>query len=125
MTLRTIPPWLVDRLKSPVATAAAMTLGLRVGQELYRFVSGEISVEQFKRRAGIHVGLVTGTVTGALASSIVGRWVPGVGTVLGAFAGGLGGQFLGAHVTYKGADGLATRLPTNKLEALELDEEDD
>ena len=28
-------------------SAAALTLGLRVGQELYRFVSGEITVEQF------------------------------------------------------------------------------
>ena len=102
-----IPPWLVDRLRSPVATAAALTLGLRVGQELYRVMSGEISVEQFKRRAGIHVGLVTGTVTGALAGSLAGRLVPGVGTILGAFAGGLGGQFLGAHLTYKGADRLA------------------
>lgn len=125
MNLGRLPPWIVERLRSPVATAAAMTLGLRVGQELYRFVSGEITVEQFKRRAGIHVGLVTGTITGALASSIVGRWAPGVGTVLGAFAGGLGGQFLGAHVTYKSADRLATRLPGAAGDEDQMTNEDD
>ncbi len=101
-----IPPEVIRRLNSPVAAAAALTLGLKVGQELYRVASGEISLAQFKKRTGMHVGTVTGTMAGAVAGTLAGRWVPGVGTLLGAFTGGLAGQFAGAHVMNKGAERL-------------------
>ena len=99
-----LPPWLIDRLSSPVATAAALTLGLKVGQEASKLKSGEISPEEFKRRAGSHVGTITGTMAGALAGSVIGRWLPGFGTLAGAFGGGLMGQMVGEHLTQKGAD---------------------
>lgn len=101
-----LPPWLIDRLSSPVATAAALTLGLKVGQEASKLKSGEISPEEFKRRAGTHVGTITGTMAGALAGSVVGRWLPGLGTLAGAFGGGLMGQLIGENLTRKGADRL-------------------
>lgn len=105
-----IPPEVVRRLSSPVAAAAALGLGLRLGQELYRVASGEISIAQFKKRTGMHVGTVTGTMAGAVAGTVAGRWVPGVGTLLGAFTGGLVGQFTGAHVMNKGAERLVPTI---------------
>lgn len=113
MVLIRIPPELIRRLSSPVATAAALTLGLRVGQELYRVASGEISLEQFKKRTGLHVGTVTGTMGGAVAGALAGRWLPGIGTVLGAFTGGLVGQFAGAQAASKGAERL---VPTSETD---------
>lgn len=123
-----IPQELLRRLQSPVAAAAALTLGLRVGQELYRVASGEISLEQFKKRTGLHVGTVTGTVGGAVAGAVAGRWLPGIGTLLGAFSGGLVGQFAGAQMATKGAERLVPRPSTAGLEAedeLEAQDEHD
>ena len=105
-----IPPWLLERLKSPMATAAALALGVKVGQETYRLSSGDISIEEFKKRAGLHVGTLTGSLVGALAGAALGRFLPGIGTVAGAFGGGMVGQMAGQHALRKSADTLESRV---------------
>lgn len=90
-----LPPWLTETLNSPVAAAAALTLGVKVGQEAYKLQTGEIDPEQFKRLAGRHVGAVTGTMTGAMFGSFVGKLIPNVGRIVGAFGGGVAGQMVG------------------------------
>lgn len=104
------PPWVIERLKSPMATAAALALGVKVGQETYRLASGDISMEEFKKRAGVHVGTLTGSVVGAVAGATVGRFIPGVGAVMGAFGGGMLGQMAGQHALRKSADTLEARV---------------
>lgn len=101
-----LPPWMKDPLKSPVTTAAALTLGLKVGQEAYKLKSGEISAEEFERRAGGHIGSVSGTLMGAAVGAVAGIWAPGLGTVMGAFSGGFVGQVMGEHFGRKGAERL-------------------
>jgi phage tail tape-measure protein len=121
-----IPPWLVERLKSPMATAAALALGVKVGQETYRVASGDISVEEFKKRASLHFGTLTGSLVGAVAGAAVGRLVPGVGALMGAFGGGMVGQLAGQHASRKGADRLGARPNPGAPDAQDtLPEEDD
>ena len=52
-TLGRVPDWLKGGLKHPMAAAAAMTLGIRFGQDAYKLRSGEMGAEEFKRRAFI------------------------------------------------------------------------
>ncbi len=114
-----LPDWVSDRLKSPMAVAAAMALGIRFGQEAYKFQSGEISEEEFKRRAGVHLGSLTGTVGGAAIGSLAGIWFPGVGRLAGAFCGGMMGQMAGEHLGRKSADRLVRKKRPDAVEAEE------
>ncbi len=98
-----MPPWLVPILRHPVATAGAVTLGVRVGQEVYRLRLGEISPEEFEKRAGQHIGALLGAIGGASLGWSLGRGLPGIGHLAGAFAGGLVGQVGGEHVGRAGA----------------------
>lgn len=101
-----LPDWVTERLKSPMAVAAAMALGIRFGQETYKFQTGEIDEEELKRRAGVHLGSLTGTVGGAAIGSLAGIWFPGFGRLAGAFCGGMMGQMAGEHLGRKSADRL-------------------
>lgn len=101
-----LPDRIVDRLKHPLVAAAAVQLGVKVAQEVYKLRCGEMSVEQFKQRLGRHVGALAGTATGAVAGAWMGSVMPGVGTILGAFGGGLAGDLLGEYATRRGADAL-------------------
>ena len=93
-----IPDWIRRGLRHPMAAAAAMSLGIKLGQESTRLSSGDISREEFRKRAGQHVGSVTGTVAGAGAGAIIGRLWPGGGAVVGAFLGGMLGEIGGERL---------------------------
>ncbi|MEO1232640.1 MAG: hypothetical protein AAFZ18_27470, partial [Myxococcota bacterium] len=69
VALRGLPPWLAKALKHPMASAAALTLGIRMGQELYRLRAGELSREDFEKRFGQHLGALVGTLSGASAGA--------------------------------------------------------
>ena len=99
-----LPPWLSRALRHPVASAAAMTLGIRIGQELSRLRRGEIDREEFEKRAAQHLGALGGTLTGAGLGWSLGRAVPGLGAILGAFSGGLVGHLGGERMGRAGAE---------------------
>ncbi|MEL6188736.1 MAG: hypothetical protein AAFU79_29300 [Myxococcota bacterium] len=98
VALRGLPPWLAKALKHPMASAAALTLGIRMGQELYRLRAGELSREDFEKRFGQHLGALVGTLSGAAAGYTLGQAFPGFGAIVGAFAGGLIGHVGGEHL---------------------------
>lgn len=93
-----IPEWIRKGLNHPMAAAAAMSLGIKLGQESTRLSSGDISREEFRKRAGQHVGAVTGTMAGAGAGVIIGRLWPGGGALIGAFLGGMLGEMGGERL---------------------------
>lgn len=101
-----LPPWVVDKLKHPIAAAAATTVGIRFGQDAARLRRGELSREEFEKRAAGHLGSLGGTVLGAIAGSAVGSIVPGVGTILGAFTGAMFGEMGGERLGRFGVDRL-------------------
>lgn len=111
-----LPPWVTERLKSPMAVAAAMALGIRFGQEAYKLQTGEIDEEEFKRRAGVHLGSLTGTVGGAAIGSLAGIWFPGIGRLAGAFCGGMMGQMAGQHFGRVSAERLVRRKKAAQVE---------
>jgi hypothetical protein len=104
-----LPDWIADKLKSPVAAAAALTIGIRFGQEAYRLQMGEISQEEFMRRLSVHMGAASGTIGGAAIGSLAGIWFPGIGRLAGAFCGGMVGQLAGQHLGRISADRLVKR----------------
>lgn len=108
--LRALPPWLAKALKHPMASAAAMTLGIRMGQELYRLRAGELSREDFEKRFGQHLGALVGTLGGAAAGYTLGQALPGFGAILGAFTGGLVGHMGGEHLGRASAVRVARAL---------------
>lgn len=89
-----LPGWIGDGLRHPLAAAAAMSLGLRLGHEVYRYGDGEIDPEELKKKTGQHLGAVTGTLIGAAAGALV----PGSARAVSAFAGALLGELLGEHL---------------------------
>ena len=102
-----LPDWLERSLKSPMAAAAALSLGVKLGQETARLGRGEIDRNEFRRRAGLHVGAVTGTVTGAGVGALLGRlWPGGAGTIIGVFMGGVVGEVWGEKVGRTAVDRL-------------------
>lgn len=105
--VRALPPWLMKGLKHPVASAAAMTLGIRLGQEIYRLRTGELSRKEFEKRAGQHMGALAGTLCGASLGWSLGRALPGFGAIVGAFGGGLIGHIGGEHFGRVGASRVA------------------
>lgn len=108
---RALPPWVGRALRHPMASAAAMTLGIRAGQELYKLRNGELSREDFIKRFGQHTGALAGTLSGAAAGYAIGKALPGgVGAILGGFGGGLIGHVSGEHLGRSGAARLATVL---------------
>ncbi|MGF1510158.1 MAG: hypothetical protein ACFB9M_11725 [Myxococcota bacterium] len=96
-----LPDWdrAIDRLKSPLAIAAAVRFGVLVGQEASKLRRKEISLPQFRIRVSQHIGGLTGTAAGAAAGAWAGSFVPGVGTLLGAFGGALAGELAGESMT--------------------------
>ncbi len=91
-------------MKHPLVLAAAVKLGVTLGQEVGRVRTGEVSWAHFKRTLSRHVGGLTGTATGMALGGWAGSIVPGVGTIIGAFSGGLAGQMLGERLTEVSAD---------------------
>ena len=94
-----------------------MTLGLRLGQEAYRLRLGELKTEAFVKRAGQHIGALSGILAGTALGWSLGRAFPGAGAIVGAFGGGLLGQVGGEHVGRVAASRLSTAL------AAELEED--
>lgn len=111
-----LPDWLVDKLKSPMAVAAAMAVGIKFGQEAYQWQQGEIDDDEFKRRLSVHLGSLSGTVGGAAIGSLAGIWFPGVGRLAGAFCGGMMGQLAGQHLGRMSAERLVKRKATDRGE---------
>lgn len=101
-----LPPWLDRALKSPLAAAAALTLGVKIGHEVSRLRAEDINPREFKQNMGGHIGAVTGTTVGLGVGWLVGRLVPGAGNLIGAFAGGLLGEMLGERLGRKGIERL-------------------
>ncbi|MEL7367285.1 MAG: hypothetical protein AAFN74_00090 [Myxococcota bacterium] len=93
--MRKLPDWIDRGLKHPMAAATALSLGIKLGQESSKLKSGEINRAEFRRRAGTHVGAVSGTMVGASIGTLLGRVWPGGGHVLGAFMGGMLGEVWG------------------------------
>ena len=89
-----------------MAAAAALSLGIKLGQESGRLKSGEIDSREFKKRTGSHVGMVGGTLTGAAVGTVIGRLWPVGGTILGAFMGGMVGQMWGEQAGRAAAERL-------------------
>jgi phage tail tape-measure protein len=87
-----------------------MTLGIRIGQELSRLRRGEIDREEFEKRAAQHLGALGGTLTGAGLGWSLGRAVPGLGAILGAFSGGLVGHLGGERMGRAGAERVSRVL---------------
>ena len=107
-----IPPWLDRVMKNPLAAAAALTLGVKMGQEVSRLRAQDISPEQFKEKMGGHIGSVSGTMVGLVTGWFIGRLVPGFGNVVGAFTGGLLGEIIGEQLGREGVERLH-RSPNN------------
>lgn len=99
-----IPPWLDKSLNSPLAAAAALSFGVKLGKDGSSLRDGSISSEEFRKRLASNIGSVTGTGVGGVLGYAVGRLVPG-GSLIGAFTGGflgeMGGEVLGQHVAFK------------------------
>lgn len=100
-----VPDWISEGLRHPLAVAAAMTLGLRLGHEVYRYGDGDIDPEELKKKAGEHLGAVTGTLLGAAAGALV----PGSARAVSAFAGALLGELAGEHLGRKVVTGWVRR----------------
>ena len=77
-------------------------VGYRVGKDAYKVSQGELGSEEFRTRAGGHVGAVSGGVMGATVGTVALSIIPGLGPILGGFVGGIvgeiGGQKLGRRV---------------------------
>ncbi len=101
-----IPEWVQRALRHPVAAAAAMTLGIRFGQEIYKLRIGELTPEEFEKRTGQHLGALGGTAVGLILGSAAGKALPGFGTVVGSFMGGMLGHMGGEHLGRAGAGRL-------------------
>lgn len=118
------PPDWVDRgLKSHLAAAAALSLGVKLGQESRRLWSGEIDRHEFRRRTSFHVGTVCGTMTGAGIGAVIGRLWPGPGRVVGAFVGGMMGEIFGERIgratvdrVWKAGAPAATEVPVEPID---------
>ncbi len=96
--VKKLPDWLERGLTHPVAVAGVLSLGIKLGQESTRLRAGEISKEEFRKRAGRHLGAVTGTMSGAGVGSLLGRLWPGPGTLVGIFVGSMLGEMWGEKV---------------------------
>ena len=92
-----------------MAAAAALSLGIKIGQESTLLRSGDINRDEFRKRTGRHVGAVTGTLAGAGIGTVIGRLWPGGGTVIGAFMGGMLGEMWGERVGRLAVDRFSWR----------------
>ena len=102
-----IPPGLPGRIvrrlaRRPVVVVSLAAVGYRVGKDAYKVSRGEMASEEFRTRAGGHVGAVSGGVMGATMGTVALSVIPGLGPILGGFVGGIvgemGGQKLGQRV---------------------------
>ncbi len=85
--------------RHPLAVTTAASLGLRFGKDVVRLRRGDIDAQEFRGRAGQHVGAVSGNLAGAMAGAAAGTAaLPGLGTVLGGFAGGVLGENVGGKL---------------------------
>jgi len=84
------------RLTSPTTWAiAGGKFVIVVTREAMRLRDGSISAEQFRVRAGGHLGSSAGIILGAATGAACGSIVPGIGNIAGAFAGGVIGAMAG------------------------------
>lgn len=84
------------RLTSPTTWAiAGGKFVIVVTREAMRLREGSISAEQFRVRAGGHLGSSMGIILGAATGAACGSIVPGIGNIAGAFAGGVIGAMAG------------------------------
>jgi hypothetical protein len=100
-----LPDWIGAGLKHPLAAAAAMTLGLRLGHEVYLFGADELDPDELKKRTGQHLGAVGGTLLGAAAGALV----PGSARAISCFAGALIGEIVGEHFGRTSAQAFLSR----------------
>ena len=94
-TLVKLPGWIDRGLRHPMAAAAAISMGIKLGQESTKLRTGEISREEFRKRASAHMGAITGSLAGMGLGVAFGRFWPGAGRIMGAFLGGLVGEQVG------------------------------
>ncbi|MCB9654122.1 MAG: hypothetical protein H6729_08350 [Deltaproteobacteria bacterium] len=93
----------------PILVGAALRLGIRLGQESIKLHRGEIGHDEYRARAGTHVGAAGGTLFGTAVGAWLGGRIPGIGRIVGAFVGGLVGDMGGEHFGHWGSK-AATRL---------------
>ncbi|MEM7678202.1 MAG: hypothetical protein AAF449_19595 [Myxococcota bacterium] len=117
--MRKLPDWIDRGLKHPMTTATALSLGIKLGQESSRLKSGEINRTEFRRRAGTHIGTVSGTLVGASIGLLLGRRWPGVGNILGAFTGGMLGEVWGERASRAAVERFV-REPENSKSSSKL-----
>jgi phage tail tape-measure protein len=93
---RRLPERIIRKLtRHPMLVVSVTTLGVRLGKDAYAMREGEIDAPEFRKRAGAHLGHMSGGLAGAAAGAAAGSVLPGLGTLLGAFAGGMVGEHLG------------------------------
>lgn len=90
---------ILDRLKNKTAIGiAAGKIAILVTHDVLRLRAGELTADQFRVRAGGHLGSSAGIVLGAATGAAFGAIVPGIGNIAGAFTGGMIGAMAGEEV---------------------------
>jgi len=86
-----------NALKGNVATAVAFGV-VEQGIDTFKYFTGDIDGEEYKKRSAGNVGSTGGAIAGASAGAAIGSVVPVVGTVIGAGIGGFIGSIGGGKL---------------------------
>ena len=90
--------WLHRLGKHPKLVVNSAALMLRIGRDYQQFRNGAFDRGEFRARASGHVAGITIGMGGATIGMTLGSAIPGVGTILGGFAGSLIGDYAGTRL---------------------------
>lgn len=116
-------PWpirIIRRMaRHPVALTSSLSFGMRVGKDAREYKRAEIDAAELRARTGSHMGAISLGTAGMKLGQYAGMAVPGVGPIIGAFAGLAIGEAAGQRLGRVAAESVEQKLRVQRDPDLE------